>query len=215
MPVSATKNLLWFLTEGFGALAVSEGRSFLSEKMGEPIVGENITIRDDVYHQLHVGAPFDCEGVEKKTVDLLSSGVSCGVVHDRATAKVAGAEPTGHGLPVPNTEVPVPLHLVMEGGSETLDDLISSVDRGVLVTRFWYTRVVDPIKVIITGMTRDGTFLIENGAVTRPVMNMRFNQNVLDMLKNVDGMTEQAIASELVVPGIRAGQFSFTSGTSF
>jgi PmbA protein len=213
----AVANLLWFLTEGFGALAVSEGRSFLSGKMGEPIVGENVTIRDDVYHRLHIGAPFDCEGVRKKTVDLINSGVSCGVVHDRATAKAAGTEPTGHGLPVPNTEGPIPSHLVMESESksESLDKLISSVDRGVLVTRFWYTRVVDPIKVIITGMTRDGTFLIENGAVSRPVMNMRFNQNVLDMLKNVDGMTEQTMASDLVVPGIRAHQFNFTSGTSF
>jgi PmbA protein len=211
----AVANLLWFLAEGFGALAVTEGRSFLSGRMGELVVGENVTIRDDVYHSLHIGAPFDWEGVKKQTVDLINSGIARAVVHDRATAKAAGAEPTGHGLPVPNTEGPAPSHLVMEGGDRTMDELISSVDRGVLVTRFWYTRVVDPIKVIITGMTRDGTFLIENGVITKPLMNMRFNQNVLDMLKNVDGMTEQTIAADLVVPGLKAHQFSFTSGTTF
>lgn len=211
----AVSNLLWFLTEGFGALAVGEGRSFLSGKVGKRIVGENVNIRDDVYHKLHVGAAFDWEGVPKKTVELINSGTACGVVHDRATAEAAGAEPTGHGLPVPNTEGPLPSHLVMDGGDRTLEDLISSVDRGVLVTRFWYTRVVDPIKVIITGMTRDGTFLIEKGAVTRPLINMRFNQSVVEMLNNVDGMTGQTIAADLVVPGLKAHNFTFTSGTSF
>jgi PmbA protein len=211
----AVSNLLLFLSEGFGALAVKEGRSFLSGKLGESLVGENVTIRDDVYHPLHVGVPFDWEGVPKKDVELIARGVARGVVHDRATAKADGAESTGHGLPVPNTEGPIASHLVMDGGDRAPEELISSVDRGVLVTRFWYTRVVDPMKVIITGMTRDGTFLIENGSVTGSLINMRFNESVLNMLGSVDGMTQQTVASGLVVPGVVARDFSFSSGTSF
>ncbi len=211
----AVSNLLWFLCEGFGALTVKEGRSFLSGKLGEKIVGENVMIRDDIYHPLHVGVPFDWEGVEKKTVHLIEEGVSHAVVHDRSTAKEEGTESTGHGLPVPNTEGPIATHLVMDGGGSSLEDLISSVERGILVTRFWYTRVVDPIKVIITGMTRDGTFMIEGGRVTAPLMNMRFNESVLKMLRNVEGMTGQTVASDLVVPGVMAGDFAFSSGTSF
>ncbi len=211
----AVSNLLLFLSEGFGALAVREGRSFLSGRLGEPIVGENVDIKDDVYHPLHVGVPFDWEGVPKKTVELIVGGVARRVVHDRATAKMDGVESTGHGLPVPNTEGPVASHLVMEGGGSELSELVSSVERGVLVTRFWYTRVVDPMKVIITGMTRDGTFLIENGALAGPLRNMRFNQSVLSLLGNVDGMTRETVASGLVVPGVLARDFSFSSGTSF
>lgn len=211
----AVSNLLWFLCEGFGALSVKEGRSFLTDKLGDRLVGENVNISDDVYHPMHVGVPFDWEGVEKKKVKLIENGVAAGVVHDRATAAAEGADPTGHGLPVPNTEGPMATHLVMGGGTSTLDELISSVERGVLVTRFWYTRVVDPIKVIITGMTRDGTFLVEKGRIVRPVINMRFNESVLNMLSKVEGMTEQTIATGLVVPGLKAKGFAFSSGTSF
>jgi predicted Zn-dependent protease len=211
----AVSNLLWFLCEGFGALAVKEGRSFLTDKLGEKIAGDNISIVDDVYHDLHVGVPFDWEGVEKRRVSLIGGGVARGMVHDRSTAAADGTESTGHGLPVPNTEGPLATHLVMEGGSATLDDLIGSVDRGVLVTRFWYTRVVDPIKVIITGMTRDGTFLIEKGKIVRPLINMRFNESVLNMLSSVEDMTPQTIATGLVVPGVKARGFAFSSGTSF
>ncbi len=211
----AVSNLLWFLCEGFGALAVVEGRSFLSERLGERIAGENVDIRDDVYHPLHVGVPFDWEGVEKRAVDLIDGGLAKNVVHDRITASAGGVESTGHGLPVPNTEGPMATHLVMEGGDRGLEQLVSSVDRGVLVTRFWYTRVVDPMKVIITGMTRDGTFLIESGKIAGALMNMRFNHSVLAMLSNVRDMTPQTMASGLVVPGVLAEDFTFTSGTSF
>jgi predicted Zn-dependent protease len=211
----AVSNLLWFLCEGFGALAVKEGRSFLTDKLGDKIVGEDICLSDDVYHPLHVGVPFDWEGVEKRRVRLIEDGVARAVVHDRMTAKGEGVESTGHGLPVPNTEGPLASHLVMKGGEKKLEDLIASVERGVLVTRFWYTRVVDPIKVIITGMTRDGTFLIEKGKISFPLINMRFNESVLNMLGAVEGMTGQAIATGLVVPGLKARGFAFSSGTSF
>lgn len=211
----AVSNLLWFLCEGFGALAVKEGRSFLSGRIGESIVGENVMIRDDVYHSLHVGVPFDWEGVERKTVPLIDRGIACGMVHDRSTAKSEGVESTGHGLPVPNTEGPSATHLVMEGGNRKLEELISAVDRGVLVTRFWYTRVVDPIKVIITGMTRDGTFLIEKGRISGALMNMRFNESVLNVLSNIEGMTNQTVATGLVVPAVTARDFAFSSATSF
>jgi PmbA protein len=211
----AVSNLLWFLCEGFGALAVKEGTSFLTGKLGERIVGGNIFIRDDIYHGLHVGVPFDWEGVEKQSVNLIDGGVARGMVHDRSTAAAEGTESTGHGLPVPNTAGPLAAHLVMEGGSKTLENLVSSVDRGVLVTRFWYTRVVDPIKVIITGMTRDGTFLIENGKIAGPLINMRFNESVLNLLSNVEDMTEQTVATGLVVPGLLGRGFAFSSGTSF
>jgi predicted Zn-dependent protease len=101
----------------------------------------------------------------------------------------------------------------MEGGKSTLEEMIASTDKGILVTRFWYTNIVDPMKVIVTGMTRDGTFWIENGKIAYGIKNFRINQNVLDMLSNVEMMSEPVFSGGMVLPAMKVRDFHFSSGS--
>ncbi|OPZ86099.1 MAG: protease TldD [bacterium ADurb.Bin429] len=203
---------------GLGATQYQEGRSFLSGKLGENLVGENITLRDDTYHPLSIPLPFDFEGVPRRVVPFFESGVAKGVVYDSYTARKEGRESTGHALPAPNTYGPIPLHLVLEGGAQTREELIACVERGILVTRFHYVNIVHPTEAIITGMTRDGTFLIEDGAVTKAVNKLRFTQSILEALSRVSGL-ERALTlvsgegMHCVVPALRIEDFNFTSAS--
>ena len=199
----------------FGALLVQEGRSFLAGKLGQKVMGENITIRDDPFHPLHRGSPFDSEGMPTVPTTIVERGVARSAVYDRQTAAKEGRESTGHGLPVPNTWGPLARHLVLEGGSGSVEDLVGKVDRGLLVTRVWYTNVVDPKTVTLTGMTRDGLFAIEKGRVTHGVRNFRFNQSVVQMLSQVEGMSAVECVSGVVCPGLLVRDFTMSSGTEF
>ena len=206
-------SVMTFMFSGFNALAVAEGRSFLAGKMGQKVLGDQVTIASDPYHPLHQGKPFDGDGVPVKPVTLIKNGVAEGLVYDRLTAKKYGGEPTGHGSGGRNASGARTSNIVMEGGDATLEDLIASTDKGILVTRFWYMRVVDPMKVIVTGMTRDGTFLIEDGKIACGIRNFRFNQNVIDMLNSVEMMSKPTLADGMVVPALKVRDFNFTSGT--
>jgi len=210
---TAVANLVMFMSGGFNALAVDEGRSFLTGRMGEKIAGDEITLVSDPYHPMHQGRPFDGDGVPTKRVVLIENGAAANLVYDRLTARKHGVEPTGHGSGGRNTHGAYPSYLVMDGGQATLEDMISSTDRGVLVTRFHYMNIVDPMKVIVTGMTRDGTFWIENGKIAYGIRNFRFNQNVVDMLSNVEMMSKPTLADGIVVPAMKVREFNFTSGT--
>ena len=198
-----------------GALPVQEGRSFLSGKIGQRVVGENITLRDDPYHPLHRGSPFDEEGIPTKSTVIIERGVAVSPVYDRRTAAKEGRESTGHGLPVPNTFGPLARHLVLEGGTGPLDSLLSGIERGLWVTRVWYTNVVDPKTATLTGMTRDGLFAIEKGRVTRAVRHFRFNQSVVQLLGAVEGMSEPERSGGVVCPGLRVRDFRMSSVTEF
>lgn len=199
----------------FGALLVQEGRSFLAGKLGQRVMGENITLRDDPYHPLHRSAPFDSEGIPTRAVTIIEQGVARSPVYDRRTAAKEGKESTGHALPTPNTLGPVARNLVLEGGTETLDGLVAGVGRGLLVTRVWYTNVVDPGTVMVTGMTRDGLFAIENGRVAHAVRNFRFNQSVVELLSRVEAITVPERVGGVVCPAIRARGFHMSSATEF
>lgn len=199
----------------FGALPVQEGRSFLTGKLGSAVMGPNITIRDDPYHPLHRGEPFDAEGTPTVPVTIIDRGVARSPVYDRITAARDGKESTGHGLPVPNTWGPLARHLVLEGGTETPDGLIAGVERGILVTRVWYTNLVDTGTVTVTGMTRDGLFAIEGGRVTHALRNFRFNQGVVALLGQVEAMTAPELVNGVVCPAIRARDFQMSSLTEF
>jgi PmbA protein len=199
----------------FGALPVQEGRSFLSGKIGQRVVGENVTIRDDPYHPLHRGTPFDAEGIPTVPVTIIDRGVASSPVYDRQTAAKEGKQSTGHGLPVPNPYGPVAGHLVLEGGSGSAADLVAGVERGLLVTRVWYTNVVDPISATLTGMTRDGLFAIEAGRIRGAVRNFRFNQSVVQMLSEVEGLSAPERVGGVVCPGLRIRGFHMSSVTEF
>jgi predicted Zn-dependent protease len=203
-------NFLGYL--GFGALSLQEGRSFLTGRIGEQVMGRNITIWDDAADPRGLPAPFDWEGIPAQKVMLIEDGVARGVVYDSYTASKEGTQSTGHALPAPNTYGPMPTHLFLATGDATLDDMIASTDRGILVTRFHYTNVIHEKQTIITGMTRDGTFLIESGKVVRPVKNLRFTQSVVEALSHVLMIGREAKLSEgPCVPALKIEGFSFTS----
>jgi predicted Zn-dependent protease len=220
---NAVAELVMFLgTLGFGAQAEQEGRSFMGGKLGERITGERVTIVDDPYDARAFGRPFDFEGTPRQRVTLIERGVARGVVHDRRTAKQAGVESTGHASPPPATDGPLPYSLVLSAGDTSLEQLIASTERGVLVTRFWYNRVVDPKQTLITGMTRDGTFVIENGKLTRGLRNLRFNESVLGVLERADAWGRDAeptvfdyVGNCVVAPALRVRDFRFTGVSPF
>ncbi len=206
----------------FSALAVQEERSFMKGKIGEKVMSDGVTLWDDGLSSDVIALPFDFEGVPRQKVTFVENGIARGVVYDTATAEKEAKPSTGHSLPAPNSMGPYAMHMFMAPGSTPKQEMIKSVERGVWVTRFWYTRVVHPMKVLITGMTRDGTFLIERGEVTRPVKNFRFTTSYLDALNNV-----RAIGSETKlirddwssasrrVPALLVDGFRFTGVTQF
>jgi predicted Zn-dependent protease len=176
---------------GFHALAVQEERSFLGNHFGEKLVDEKVTIYDDGLDPQGLQVPFDFEGVPKQKVLFFDKGVARDVTYDSLTAGREKKESTGHALTPPNTEGPIPLNLFMEGGHSSLEGMIRSIRRGIYVTRFHYTNVVEPMKAVITGMTRDGTFWIEDGEVRNSVKNLRFTESILKALSRVKAISRE------------------------
>lgn len=217
---AAVLDLMGFLFFDFGGLSILEQRSCLTGRLGQKIFGENINVRDDVFHPLQAGTPFDGEGIPRERVSLIEKGVVTDVVFARQTAQKMGKQPTGHGFPLPNEFGEAPMNIVMEGNKASVEEMIRSTERGLLVTRLWYIREVDPYQKILTGMTRDGTFWIEDGKVHHGVRNLRFNQSVIEMLNQVEMMGPPQRAAgeesfEMVVPAMRVRDFSFSSLTKF
>jgi len=209
---AAVKEFLDFLAWlGFGAQAFEEGRSFMCGKIGTRITGENITIVDDAFHEEGSGIPFDFEGVPRQRVVLIENGIARAVVHDRASASRTGTSSTGHALPLEFTYGPLPLNLVMKAGDSDLEQMIRSVDRGLLITRFWYCRVVDPARTLLTGQTRDGTFLVENGEIACGVNDMRFNESVLEAFARADMISRSLRrVNSTLAPIMKISDFRFT-----
>ncbi len=217
---SAVLDLVGFLFYDFAGTAVYDKRSCLTGRMGKKLFGDNITIWDDAYHPLQSGAPYDGEGVPRQKVLLVDRGIPKNLVYSRATAKKMKAKPTGHGFSLPNEYGEAPMNLVFSGGDKSTDEMIRTTERGILVTRLWYIREVDPYEKILTGMTRDGTFLIENGRVSGGVRNFRFNQSVIEMLSNVEMLGKAVRAAgeesfEMVVPPMKVRDFHFSEVTKF
>jgi len=201
---------------GFSALAVQEGRSFF--EAGRRIGSDLVSVVDDGGDAAGLPLAFDYEGVRKQRVPLLEGGVCQNVVYDSQTAARAGTTSTGHGLPAPNPYGPFPLNSVMAAGSTSREDLIRGLDRGLLVTRFHYTNTVHPKLAIITGMTRDGTFLVEGGKIVGPVRNLRFTQSYLDAIAGVSAVastrkTLKGFLGSAVVPAVRIDAWTFTGAT--
>jgi len=217
---AAVLDLVGFLFYDFAATALEDKRSCLNGRIGKQVFGKNITIRDDVYHPLQLGVPFDGEGLPRQRVLLVDGGVPKNLVYSCYAARRAHKKPTGHGFPLPNEYGEAPMNLVFSGGKADLDQMIGSTERGLLVTRLWYIREVDPYEKVLTGMTRDGLFLVEKGRVTTAVRNFRFNQSILEMLRKVEllGPAVRATgeeAFEMVVPAMKIRDFHFTEVTKF
>jgi len=214
---AAVATLVAFLSYlGFGGRALAEGRSCLSGKEGQRVAADTITIADDVFAPGMPGAAFDFEGTPKRRVDLIRDGVFRDGVYDRRSARQAGKESTGHALPAPNPEGAFPLNVEMAPGDASVEDMVAATKRGVLVTRFHYSNVVHPLDSVITGMTRDGTWLVEDGEIRHPVKNLRFTQSILEALGGTEmvgrdtEMVSEFFFSASRVPALKLGSFHFT-----
>jgi PmbA protein len=239
---AAVLDLVGFMFWDFSGVAILDQRSFLNDcgndRIGAKLFDDNINIYDDSAHPLQAGSPFDGEGMRRQRVQLVENGVVKRVVYARATAqkmkksehaaKVGPIEPTGHGFPLPNEMGEMPMNIVFGASpnpgrvedSRSVEGMIASTERGVLVTRLWYIREVDPYEKIVTGMTRDGTFLVDNGKIQGGLRNFRFNQSLISMLSNVEAMSTPVRASgeesfDMVVPAMKVKEFNFTEATKF
>ena len=201
---------------GFSALAVQEERSFV--EIGKRIGTDLVSIVDDGRDPAGLPMAFDYEGVAKQRVTLLEAGVCRGVVYDSQTAARDGVASTGHGLPAPNPYGPFPLNQLMAAGTVSREELVGGLDRGLLVTRFHYTNPVHPKLAIVTGMTRDGTFLVEGGRILGPVKNLRFTQSYLEAMAGTvavarERKTLKGFLGGVVVPALRIEAWTFTGTT--
>jgi PmbA protein len=215
---AAVSTLVGFLAWiGLGGRYLAEHRSCLSGREGQLVAAPSVSIWDDATDPQTLGVSFDFEGVPKQRVDMITDGVFLDGVYDLRTAKQTGKRSTGHALPPPNPDGPFPLNMFMGTGPSSVQEMIESTQRGVLVTRFHYSNVVNPIESSITGMTRDGTFLIEDGEIAGPVMNFRFTQSILEALSSVSMIGRDAeLASEFFfsascVPALKIDRFHFSS----
>ena len=223
---TAVANLLeWLNFIAFGSKAFQEETSFLSGKIGEKIVGDNISIYDDGLDPAGMAFPFDFEGMPKKHVDFISNGVAKGVVYDSISGNRSGVPSTGHAImPDSSGEGAMPFNIFIAPGNSNLENMISHVENGILVTRFHYINgFLDTRRALMTGMTRDGTFLIKDGKLGKGIKNLRFTDDMISVFSNV-----LEISSELVsvpgwweamgcnrVPAMRIAGFNFSGKTDF
>jgi len=182
---------------GLGAQTVREGRSFMTGKIGRQVTGPAFTVHDDALDPRTLAVPFDVEGTPKQRVSLVDRGVARGPVYDRASAKQMGTRSTGHAAdPARYARGGHAANLTMGGGTATRDALIASVRRGVLITRFHYTNIPDPRAAVMTGTSRDGTFLIEDGRITRALANVRYTMSSLDLFAGIELLGPQRLARD-------------------
>ncbi len=211
---TAVANLVQLISGALNARSADEGRSFFSKagggnKIGEKVVDERVTLVSDPLDPRVPAGTFGGDGFPNQKVIWIENGVVKNLAYDRFWAQRTGKAPVSAGGT-----------LAMSGGTSSMDEMIASTERGILVTRFWYIRGVDPRTILFTGLTRDGTFLIENGKVTRPIKNLRYNESPIFMLNNLMmmGRPERVSASEsggpgqaIIVPPLKCRDFNFTS----
>lgn len=200
---------------GFGGRSFEEDRTFTAGHLGEKLFDERFTLVDDPFRWQVLGSPFDYEGRAKQPLTLVKNGVLQAVAYDRKTAKKAGKLPTGHALMPPNTMGPLAGNIFLEPGDQSVDQMIASTERGIYITRFWYSNMVDEKQATMTGMSRDGTFLIENGKLTQPLRNMRYNESLLKAFANIDAIGNRVYSfngyfGKIGVPALKIRDFHFT-----
>ncbi|HEQ98451.1 MAG TPA: TldD/PmbA family protein [candidate division Zixibacteria bacterium] len=223
---AAVANLLeWMNFIAFGSKAFQEETSCLAGRIGEQIMGSNISIFDDALNPAGVPFPFDLEGVAKKGVEFVADGVARGVVYDTISGNKENKQSTGHALmPSESGEGAMPLNVFIKPGDSSLEQMISNVEKGILVTRFHYINgFLDTRKALMTGMTRDGTFLINNGKLSNGIKNLRFTDSMLDVFSNVAEISSESVSIPgwwdamgcNHVPAMRVSEFNFSGKTDF
>ncbi len=210
MPYAVSDMINMLVWMSFGAFEYQEGRSWACGKLGQKVVSDCISLWDDGLDSRTIVDSFDSEGIAKQRVDLLKNGVANAILYDSYTAHREGRQSTGHA---PRGRAG---NLIMEPGDAGIEDMIASTKRGILVTRFHYTNIAHQMTASFTGMTRDGTFLIEDGKIIRPVKNMRFTQSIPEALAGAQMVGRELKLEEgVLAPALKLGKFSFSSATQF
>ncbi len=212
-PAAVGQLLLMLSFMGFGCKTLYQQRSFMAGKIGEKIAGDNFTVFEDPTDPDFNYLSFDYEGVTRKKVDIINAGTAAGVVYNSYYANVMETESTGHALPPTNAYGPYPKTLVIAPGDSTIENMIKSTERGIYITHFWYINFLNPMQTMITGTTLDGTFLIENGQLSKPIKNMRTNQSLLEAFSNIEAITLDRIIYPqysvlMKVPGMKINNFN-------
>ena len=219
-PACVADILQFLFIYGFNGRPLEEGRSFV--RLGDTQFDPSITIRDDVTDPRQFGVAFDVEGTPRQPIEVVRGGVTTAVLHSRRTAAKAGAQSTGHAVEGGDAFGAIPTAVILDAGGRSRDELVGGVERGLLVTDFWYTRILDPRTEVVTGLTRNGVWLIEDGRVTRPVKNLRFTQSYVDALAPA---SVKAVGSDAtlvhagfeiatLVPSLHLASWNFTGGSS-
>ena len=203
---TALMELFFYILFGFDARSADEGRSFLSDrktggnKLGQKVFGENITIRSAAAHPKLLGTPFGGDGLPARDITWVERGVVKNLIYSRYWAAKKSKEPTAFVM-----------NFLMEGNNYTIEELIKDTEKGILVSSFWYIRMVDPNNLLCTGLTRDGTFWVENGKIQYPINNFRFNESPVVLLNNIEKMTKPQKVGFGIMPGVKAHNFTFSS----
>ncbi|MCC6581913.1 MAG: hypothetical protein IT440_15895, partial [Phycisphaeraceae bacterium] len=207
---------------GFAAQGHIEGRSALCGKIGQKVFSDKFSLKADPFDPRFEGMPFDMEGFARKPVTLIENGVVKGLTHDRRSAKLLGGENNGYAMEQPCSSGPEVDCLAVKEGNSTVEKMIESTERGLLVTQFHYTTAVDPMKLSLTGMTRAGLWLIEKGKIKQPVTNLRFTESLINAFSNIEAIGNIAdpcggglFGGGMILPAMKIKDFTFSSSTEF
>jgi len=218
-PQAGADLLTYMNAYGFGGQFYNEGRSFACGKLGKQVLSPLLTLEDNAIDGAAPGMTFDFEGQPKSKVTLVEKGVLKAIVHDRKTAKKARTASTGHALPQPSYFGPLAINLAVKPGTDSLQELLKGTERGILVTQFHYTNLLKAQTIEMTGMTRNGTFMIENGKIAYPIKNMRFTQSMVEAFANIEAMGSEPELllgwGNISCPAMRLSGFNFSSATKF
>jgi len=210
---NAFADLINFTAMSLNAKSVEMGISFASGKLGEKVFGENLTFCDDANHPDLMPVPFDNEGNPRRQLSLVDKGVVNAYTYDNKTAARAGTQSTGHSGGMFG---PTPRNIVVAGGEQSMDEIIANTENGIYINELHYTNFVNSRNLQITGLTRNGTFLIENGQITKPIATVRFTESMLDAFNNITAISNErelvaGYVGAALVPGVRIENFHFTS----
>ena len=219
-PAAVAEFVLFLLWKGFNGMDYIEGTTFLKDGLNKKIFSENLSIIEDPYNPEIGSLPFDFEGTPIQKITLVENGIPKNFVTNRWIAKETGVKNNGHSIPLPSQNA-YPFAMCIKPGKSSVPQMIKNTKKGVLVTHFHYSNLMDPITLLTTGMTRDGFFLIENGEITKPLKNMRFTESVINIFSNIEEISkDREIASAFfgggfLVPAMKINNFNFSSSTEF
>ena len=212
---AAFSDLISFAAMMLNAKAVDDGRSFAAGKLGQKVFGDNLTITDDFTNAALYPLPFDMEGNPRRKINLVENGVLSSYVYDNVRAKKHGVQPTGHAITATFFSGAMPVNIVVDAGTQSLDEMIASTPKGIFINEFHYTNFTNARKLQVTGLTRNGAFLIENGKLTKPMATVRLTESLLDAFNQITAISkERTLISEFaasLVPAVRIENFHFTS----